>query len=42
MTMTRPGGKASRSTGGYLNIWRKTNAGWKLVAEMSTPVATPK
>ncbi len=42
MTTTPPGGKASRSTGGYLNVWRKTVAGWKLVAEMSTPVATPK
>ncbi len=42
MTMTPAGGKATRSTGAYLNVWRKTDAGWKMVAEMSTPVAAPK
>ena len=42
MTMQPPGGKAEIMTGAYLNAWKKTDAGWKLAAEMSTPVPAPK
>jgi uncharacterized protein (TIGR02246 family) len=42
MTVTPPGGKASNSTGAYLNVWKKMNGQWKLVAEMSTPVPASK
>ena len=42
MTVTPPGGKASNQTGAYLNVWKKINGQWKLIAEMSTPVPEPK
>ena len=42
MTVTPPGGKPTKDTGGYLNVWRKVDGQWKLVAEMSTPVPAPK
>ena len=42
MTVTPPGGKASNSTGAYLNVWKKMNGQWKLMAEMSTPVPASK
>ena len=38
MTMTPPGGKPSTETGAYLNVWRKIDGQWKLVAEASAPV----
>ena len=38
MTITPPGGKPSTETGGYLNVWRKIDGQWKLVAEASAPV----
>jgi uncharacterized protein (TIGR02246 family) len=41
MTMTPPGGKASTETGAYLNVWKKFDGQWKLVAEASTPVPPP-
>jgi hypothetical protein len=31
-----------KQTGAYLNVWRKVDGQWKLVAEMSTPIALPK
>jgi ketosteroid isomerase-like protein len=42
MTIQEPGKKAETLTGGYLNVWKKTSAGWKMAAEMSTPVPAPK
>jgi len=42
MTVTPPGGKRSNQTGAYLNVWKKINGQWKLIAEMSTPVSQPK
>jgi uncharacterized protein (TIGR02246 family) len=42
MTIQEPGKKAETQTGGYLNVWKKTSAGWKMAAEMSTPVPAPK
>jgi len=42
MTVTPPGGKASKQTGAYLNVWKKTDGQWKLMAEMSTPVPPSK
>jgi uncharacterized protein (TIGR02246 family) len=42
MTVTPPGGKATKENGAYLNVWRKVDGQWKLVAEMSTPIAAPK
>jgi uncharacterized protein (TIGR02246 family) len=42
MTVTPPGGKPTKETGGYLNVWRKVDGQWKLAAEMSTPVPAPK
>lgn len=42
MTVTPPGGKPSNSTGAYLNVWKKMNGQWKLMAEMSTPVPASK
>jgi ketosteroid isomerase-like protein len=38
MTVTPPGGKATRDNGAFLNVWKKMNGQWKLMAEMSTPV----
>lgn len=38
MTMTPPGGKAAPQKGAYLNVWRKVDGQWKLVAEMSSPL----
>ena len=38
MTLTPPGGKAAPQKGAYLNVWRKVDAQWKLVAEMSSPL----
>jgi ketosteroid isomerase-like protein len=42
MTAQPPGGKAAVQTGGYVNVWKKTPAGWKIALEMSTPVPAPK
>lgn len=42
MTMQPPGGKAETMSGAYLNVWKKTDGGWKLAVEMSTPVPAPK
>lgn len=42
MTTTPPGGKPSRASGAYLNVWKKLDGQWKLVAEMSTPLPAPK
>lgn len=42
MTVTQPGGKPTKETGAYLNVWRKVDGKWKLAAEMSTPIAPPK
>jgi uncharacterized protein (TIGR02246 family) len=42
MTVTPPGGKPTRTPGAFLNVWRKEDGQWKLVAEMSTPLAAPK
>lgn len=42
MTVTAPGGKPSNVTGAYLNVWKRINGQWKLIAEMSTPVPQPK
>ena len=39
LTVTPPGGKATNESAAYLNVWRKIDGQWKLVAEMSTPVA---
>ena len=41
-TMTPPGGKPETSSSAYLNVWRKMDGKWKLVAEMSVPVADKK
>jgi len=41
-TMTTPGGKPDTSASAYLNVWRKMDGKWKLVAEMSVPVADTK
>jgi uncharacterized protein (TIGR02246 family) len=38
VTMTPPGGKPAVMKGGYLNVWRKVDGQWRLVAEMSTPI----
>ena len=38
-TVTPPGGKPSRDTGAYLNVWKKIDGQWKMLAELSTPVA---
>ncbi len=42
MTVTQPGGKPTKETGAYLNVWRRVDGQWKIAAEMSTPVAPPK
>jgi ketosteroid isomerase-like protein len=42
MTVAPPGGKPAKETGGYLNVWRKVDGQWKMVIEMSTPIAAPK
>lgn len=42
MTMQAPGKKAETQTGAYLNVWKRTDAGWKLAVEMSTPIPAPK
>ena len=42
LTATTAGGKPARQNGGFLNVWRKVDGQWKLVAEMSTPVPPPK
>lgn len=41
MTMTPPGGKASTQAGAFLNVWKRLDGQWKLVAEMSTPLTAP-
>lgn len=38
MTVTAPGGKPAASKGAFLNVWRKVDGNWRLVAEMSTPM----
>lgn len=42
MTMQAPGKKAEVMNGAYLNVWKRTDGGWKLSVEMSTPVPAPK
>lgn len=42
MTVAPPGRKPSIQTGGYLNVWKKMDGQWKMLAEMSTPVPPPK
>jgi len=42
MTTTPPGGKPSRQSGAYLNVWKKIDGKWKLAAEISTPLPVPK
>jgi uncharacterized protein (TIGR02246 family) len=42
MTVAPPGGKASIESGAFLNVWKKIDGEWKLMAEMSTPVPAPK
>lgn len=42
MTMQAPGKKAEVVNGAYLNVWKRTDGGWKLAVEMSTPVPAPK
>jgi uncharacterized protein (TIGR02246 family) len=42
MTVQPPGGKVTTETGGYLNVWKKVDGQWKMMAEMSTPVPAPK
>ena len=42
MTVTPPGGKATPQAGAYLNVWKKVDGQWKLVAEMSTPLPAEK
>ncbi len=42
LTMAPPGGKPANTSGAYLNVWRKVDGGWKIVVEMSTPLAAPK
>ena len=42
MTTQAPGKKAETIPGGYLNVWKRTPAGWKMAAEMSTPLQLPK
>lgn len=42
MTVTPPGGKAANENGAYLNVWKKIDGQWKLMAEMSTPLSAPK
>jgi uncharacterized protein (TIGR02246 family) len=42
MTMIPPGGKAENVNGAYVNVWRRIDGQWKLVAEISTPIAAPK
>ncbi len=41
MTTTPPGGKPSTDTGAYLNVWRKIDGQWKLVAEVNAPAPPP-
>ena len=41
LTVTPPGGKPTNESAAYLNVWRKIDGQWKLVAEMSTPFAAP-
>ncbi len=41
-TMIMPGGKPETASSAYLNVWRKIDGKWKLVAEMSSPVADTK
>lgn len=42
MTMTAPGGKPENVNAAYLNVWRKVDGQWKMLAEMSTPIAAQK
>jgi uncharacterized protein (TIGR02246 family) len=42
MTMAAPGKKPVTGAGSFLNVWRKEDGQWKLVAEMSTPAPSPK
>jgi uncharacterized protein (TIGR02246 family) len=42
MTVTPPGGKPSNENGAYLNVWKRIDGQWKLMAEMSTPVPPGK
>jgi len=34
-TMTPPGAPAMKDRGTYLNVWRRTPSGWRMVAEMN-------
>jgi uncharacterized protein (TIGR02246 family) len=42
MTMAPPGGKPSTEAGAFLNVWKKMDGQWKLVAEMSSPLPAAK
>ena len=42
MIMTPPGGKPTPQMGAYLNVWKKVDGQWKLVAEMSSPLTPEK
>lgn len=42
MTTQLPGKKAETINGAYLNVWKRTDGGWKMSVEMSTPVPAPK
>ena len=39
LTVTPPGGNPSWGTGAYLNVRKKIDGQWKMLAEMRTPVA---
>ena len=42
LLVTPPGGKPATMYGTYLNVFRKVDGKWKLVAEMSSPAPAPK
>jgi uncharacterized protein (TIGR02246 family) len=42
LTVTPPGGKATTESGAYLNVWKKMNGQWKMMAEMSSPLPAAK
>jgi uncharacterized protein (TIGR02246 family) len=42
LTMAPPGGKPANTSGAYVNVWRKIDGQWKIVVEISTPLAAPK
>jgi len=42
MTVAPAGGKPEHQTGAYLNVWKKVDGQWKMLAEISTPIPAPK